>query len=270
MKKYGPLVVFSGIDLGTGLPNPKLWATPGAQLRKFDKGIHMALPPNLETPTHVHGWCLLFIGDMLALHKLLPFVETPSAYCPCRECNWDTRKPSAYEPVHFLRDGDACRWSVYSTASVEQELSRMRELGKTKAKPLMQDMGLNSLESALSPKFIPHFAYAEGTPQAQTTLASARVHHHAPSSALPSHPSPCSSRVSQGEMHNEDDGLLRAEAYQFLYLLFRKYGGSPLFDFVNAAIASWNWSGQIVQALHPSVMEGAKGGAPSPGTPLPH
>ena len=157
MKKFGPLVVFSGIDPGTGLPNPKLWATPGAQLRKFDKGIHMALPPNLETPTHVHGWCLLFIGDMLALHKLLPFVETPSAYCPCRECNWDTRKPSAYEPVHFLRDGDACRWSVYSTASVEQELSRMRELGKTKAKPLMQDMGLNSLESALSPKFVPHF-----------------------------------------------------------------------------------------------------------------
>ena len=71
-------------------------------------------------------------------------------------------------------------------------------------------------------------------------------------------------------MHNEDDGLLRAEAYQFLYLLFRKYGGSKLFDFVNAAIASWNWSGQIVQALHHSVMEGAKGGAPSHGTPLPH
>jgi hypothetical protein len=43
----------------------------------------------------------------------------------------------------------------------------MRELGKTKAKPLMQDMGLNSLESALSPKFVPHFRYAEGTPQAR-------------------------------------------------------------------------------------------------------
>ena len=76
--------------------------------------------------------------------------------------------------------------------------------------------------------------------------------------------------VSQGEMHNEDDGLLRAEAYQFLYLLFRKCGGKKLFDLVNAAIASWNWSGLVVPPLHHSVMEGAKGGVPSPGAAPPH
>ena len=196
VKKFGPLVVFSGISKETGLPDPKLWATPGAQLRKFDEGVRMALPltpttatptpnptPNpTPTPTAVHGWMVLFIGDMLAVHKLLCFVETPSAYCPCRECDWDTRKPKAYQPVHFLRDGQACRWTPYTTEFVEQELTRLKKLSKSAAAQPMQDMGLNSLECALSPKWNPHFRYAEGTPQVRCAPA---VPSHAPPSPSP-------------------------------------------------------------------------------------
>lgn len=165
MKKFGPLVCFAGIDPKNGRPDPKLWATPSAQLRKLDQGVAMNLPALSSTPTPVHAWMLLCIGDMLAVHKLGPFVETPSAYCPCRECNWDTRMLRAYEPVHFLRDGDDCRWKLYTTEYIEQSLAGLRGMSKTEAAPHMQDLGVNTLDHALSSQYNPHFRHVEGCPQ---------------------------------------------------------------------------------------------------------
>lgn len=70
-------------------------------------------------------------------------------------------------------------------------------------------------------------------------------------------------------MHGEDDGLLRAEAYQMLNILFRKWKehGFTL-DRFNAAMLDWNWGGTVVPPLHHSVLEGAKGGVPSVGAHL--
>jgi hypothetical protein len=72
----------------------------------------------------------------------------------------------------------------------------------------------------------------------------------------------------QGEMHNEDDGLLRAEGYQFVYIACRKWGGRSLLAKLNGRIAAWNWSGRVIPPLHSSVMEGATGGKPSQGAHL--
>lgn len=237
VKKYGPLVTFAGVDPVTRKPDPALWATPGAQMRSLDAGVPMALVGN-PNPTLVHGWKLLFIADMLALHKLNPFVETPSAYCPCRECDWDTRLQHAYEPYHFLKPGTPRRWKSYTTDFVEAQLAHFRTLSKTDATAHMQNMGLNTLEHALSPDYFAHFRYVEGSPQE--------------------------------EMHNEDDGLLRAEQYQVLNVLFRKWKkfAKLTLDSFNSAMANWNWQSIIVPPLHPSVLEGAKGGVPSPGAHL--
>ena len=102
----------------------------------------------------------------------------------------------------------------------------------------MQNMGLNTLEHALSPDYFAHFRYVEGSPQE--------------------------------EMHNEDDGLLRAEQYQVLNVLFRKWKkfAKLTLDSFNSAMANWNWQSIIVPPLHPSVLEGVKGGVPSPGAHL--
>jgi hypothetical protein len=165
MKKFGPLVCFAGVDPQTGRPDPKLWATPSAQLRALDCGVHMNLPALSAKPTPTHAWLLLFLGDMLAVHKLNPFVESPSAYCPCRACDWDTRKVSAYEPVHFLKEGAGCRWKLYTTEFIEESLAALRKLSATAAAPHMQNLGVNSLDHALSPKYNPHFRHVESSPQ---------------------------------------------------------------------------------------------------------
>ena len=236
VKKFGPLVTFAGIDPTTMKPDPALWATPGAQMRTLDAGVPMTLLGS--DPTPVHGWMLIFIGDMLALHKLNPFVETPSAYCPCRRCDWDTRLPEAYAPYHYLTPDTPRRWKLYTTEFVEAQIAHIRTLSKKDAAPRMQDMGLNTLEHALSPQYLPHFRYVEGCPQE--------------------------------EMHNEDDGLLRAENYQCLNVLFRKWKkfGKLTLDAFNARMADWNWQSTPVPPLHTSVLEGAKGGVPSPGAHL--
>ena len=67
-------------------------------------------------------------------------------------------------------------------------------------------------------------------------------------------------------MHNEDDGLLRAEGYQFLNVVLRKWKASLNLDRLNADIDVWNWSGRVVPPLHTSVTEGATGGVPSQGS----
>ena len=237
VKKFGPLVTFAGIDPVTRKPDPALWATPGAQLRAFNVGVPMNLPDN-SNPTLTHAWMLLFIADMLALHKLNPFVETPSAYCPCRACDWDTRLPHAFAPCHFLKPDTPRRWKLYTTKFVEAQIAHFRTLSKTEAANEMQNMGLNTLEHALSPDYCPHFRHVEGS--------------------------------AQEEMHNEDDGLLRNEQYQTLNVLFRKWKqfGKLTLDSFNAAMSDWNWQSITVPPLHSSVLEGAKGGVPSPGAHL--
>lgn len=180
VKRWGPLRTFAGVDPVTRKPDPKLWATPGAQLRAFHAGISMNLPISTEA-TLARGWALLVIADMLAAHKLNCFVESPSAYCPCRECDWDTRKEQAYEPVGFLREGKGCRWKPYTTEGVELALQSLRSLPTNTAreKP-MQDLGVNCIDHALSPDYIPHFRFVEGTPQVVY-----------PPAFLACHPLPC-------------------------------------------------------------------------------
>lgn len=236
VKKFGPLVTFAGVDPTTMKPDPALWATPGAQMRALDAGVPMALASS--NPTPVHGWMLLFIGDMLALHKLNPFVETASAYCPCRACDWDTRLTEAYTPHHFLTPDTPRRWKLYTTEFVEAQIAHFRTLSKKDAATCMQDMGLNTLEHALASQYFTHFRFVEG--------------------------------CAQEEMHNEDDGLLRAENYQVLNVLFRKWKsfGKLTLDSFNARMADWNWQSTTVPPLHASVLEGAKGGVPSPGAHL--
>lgn len=268
VKKFGPLVCFAGVDPQTRQPNPKLWATPSAQLRALHEGVQMNLPMN-SNPTPVHAWMVLFIADMLAMHKLNPFVESPSAYCPCRECNWDTRCHQAYKPVGFLREGDSCRWQLYDTDSLEPVLADLRGPGAQNAKKdRMQDMGLNAVDHALSPDYNPHFRFVEMCPQ----VSLAHAPHCVGARAVPVQRfrplilSPLSV-CCQEEMHGEDDGLLRGEGYQVIYIANRKWKLFTLDNF-NARLADWNWQGTIVQPLHPSVCEGTKGGKPSPGAHL--
>jgi hypothetical protein len=95
----------------------------------------------------------------------------------------------AYKPCSFLETDGKRHWNLYTTEALEDRLAHLRTLPAKTCAPLMQDMGLNTLDHALAPKFNPHFRYIEGSPQK--------------------------------EMHNEDDGLLRAENYQVLYVCFR-------------------------------------------------
>ena len=146
VKKFGPLVVFSGVAPKTGESDPELWVTPSAQVRALDAEVLMAV--GSPGPTPVHGWMLICLADMLAMYKLNPFVETPSAYCPCRECDWDTRVPLTYKPCSFLETDGKRHWNLYTTEALEDRLAHLRTLpAKTRA-PLMQDMGLNTLEEA--------------------------------------------------------------------------------------------------------------------------
>lgn len=236
VKRWGAIRVFSGVDPETRKPDPKLWATPGAQLRAMDLGTPLNLPHS-PTPTLTCGWVLLVVADMLAAHKLNPFVESPSAYCPCRECAWDTRSPHAYQPVSFMKEGETCRWKCYTTDDLETALKTLRALPISARTAPMQDMGINSVDHALCPDYVPKFRCAEGQPQ--------------------------------DEMHAEDDGLLRAEAYQLLNVTLRKWKpyGFTL-DRLNAALLDWNWEGRTIPPLHQSVLEGAKGGVPSQGAHL--
>lgn len=164
VKKFGPLVTFAGVNPVTREPDPDLWATPGAQLRALDEGVLMNVPGG-ASPTPTHGWLVLFIADMLAMHKLNPFVESPSAYCPCRACNFDTRKVGAYTPVRFRGDGSSCGWHLYRAADIEKELAHMRMRGKSASQERMQDFGFNSLDHALSPDYCPWFDFIRGSPQ---------------------------------------------------------------------------------------------------------
>ena len=78
-----------------------------------------------EEPTPVHMHALVCVADMLAAHKLGPWMESPSAYLPCREYDFDTRLPQAYKPVHFVRDGAACRWKLRELAMLEKDLAEI-------------------------------------------------------------------------------------------------------------------------------------------------
>jgi hypothetical protein len=62
---------------------------------------------------------------------------------------------------------------------------------------------------------------------------------------------------------------MRYESYQMLNALFRKgkHLGFTL-ELVNAAIENYNWPVKSLPALHESVLTGARGGVPSPGTSL--
>jgi hypothetical protein len=67
-------------------------------------------------------------------------------------------------------------------------------------------------------------------------------------------------------MHAEDDGILRTEAYQMLYVTLRKWKSRGFtFEALVNALNDWDWQGKNIPALHSSVLEGARGGVPSPG-----
>ena len=242
VKRYGPAKVFSGIDPETHQPDPNLWATPGAQLRLLNTGVPMDIlaedGTRPESPTPVHAHALLLIADMLAAHKLGPWIESPSAYCPCRQCDFDTRLPSAYSPVRFVQDGASCRWKLRNLEEVEKRLAELSLMGSTARQEGMQSAGFNSLLHALDRRWIPYFNVARG--------------------------------CLQDDMHLDDDGIFRNLAYQVWNQLFRKYKlqGFTL-DAWNQGMAVFNWGqGRTVPPLHASVLEGAKGGTPSPGTHL--
>ena len=240
VKRYGPAKVFGGIDPITKQPDPKLWATPGAQMRLLDAGVSTSLQADdgCVRPHDVHAWVLLVIADMLAAHKLGPWGESASAFAPCRQCDFDTREKNAYEPVHFLRDGSACRWKTRVLAAFEERLAELRKLGATARAPGMQDLGVNSLWHALDRTCLPYFNVALGQ--------------------------------LQDDMHMDDDGVFRNLAYQVWNQLFRKWAphGFTL-EVFNSALDKHNWGDQPrVPALHYSVSEGAKGGVPSPGAHL--
>ena len=124
------------------------------------------------------------IADMLAAHKLGPWGESPSVYVPCRLCNFDTREPKAYEPVHFVRDGDRCRWKLRTLAEIEKQLDELRSPMQTATDRAagMQNLGVNTLPHALDRRWILFFDVARG--------------------------------MLQDDMHLDDDGVFRNLAYQ--------------------------------------------------------
>jgi hypothetical protein len=198
-KKHGMSRVINGVDEhGVQHDEPN----HGADMRELDSGRWIELPDDDNGGTlrwyRLRVWHVMFSGDYLGSQSVTPCVESPSAHVFCRACDYDSRSPMADRPFSFLRrppaaaDGKRPKpaFAERDCPTLKQELNRLRAgVSATELKQVYHDLGLNKLQFALDPDYLPHV-----TP---TTVAPGDVLHLFP------------------------DGLLRSELAWCMYIMFK-------------------------------------------------
>jgi hypothetical protein len=209
----------------------------GKDLKELDVGRWITIPRKGGGVRQVRlrVWLIVNSADHLGRQSLRPFTESPSAHVFCGGCDVDQSKPEAYRPFSFLRQTSSechpCQ-TERDWPKLKALLERLREgdVGDKELKKIFHDYGINKLQFALDPNYIPHINPITISPE--------------------------------DALHLFEDGLLRSEGAWLFFILCAM--GLDL-DRVNKAIKNYPDLPRDVRIpkIHPNVKKGITGKVPN-------
>ena len=221
----------------------------GKDLIELDKGRWITIPDTAGGVRRVRlrVWVIISSADHLGRQSMLPFTESPSAHCFCGRCNINTTVPNAHRPFSFLRkkptgvtlldgatlplaaDCQPCH-ELRDWPNLERKLNQLRAgVSPRDLNLAFHDFGLNKLQFALDPRYIPHIN---------------------PVSICP-----------EDVLHLFPDGLLRSELAWLLFIFFKK--GLKLEALNKATRAYKAFPADVrIPKFHAKLKKGVAGGVP--------